>query len=323
MSAGLAPGLTEESLVNKLKAATVARSVAKRILLPNHLFRAVRAQAGRTKKPRWANDPQLALLAEILPGGFLHYGYFDNPDIPAAEISLAAFGRAQDRYAQILADMAEDRNAPVLDVGCGMGGLSRMLRDRGFAPTALTPDGHQAAHIARIYPDIQVIHSKFENLPDPQSHAGRYGTVFTSESLQYLKLPKALPLMGQILRPGGTWIACDMFRTGESRGKGGHNWTDFQAALAEHGWEITYERDITPNVLPTLRLISMFARTMGEPLMEFGVAKLRGKQPGLHYVLEDVLTMVSKVYQHNLAEVCPDEFQATKKYMLLTMRKAA
>jgi hypothetical protein len=309
--------------LTKLKAGTVARSVAKRILLPNHLFRAVRAQSGRRKQPRYANDPQLALLSEILPGGFLHYGYFDNPDTIGAEISLAEFGRSQDRYAELLVNLAERPELPVLDVGCGMGGLSRMLRDRGFSPTALTPDGHQAGHIGRIYPDIPVIHSKFEHLPHPESHAGRYGTVFTSESLQYLKLPLALPLMGQVLAPGGVWVACDMFRTGDSRGKGGHNWNDFRSQLDEHGWQIAYERDITPNIMPTLRLIHMFGSDIGTPLLQFGLSKLRGKQPGLHYLLEDVLGMLTQVVRTNLSEVDPDEFLATKKYLLLTLRRAA
>ena len=34
-------------------------------------------------------------------------------------------------------------------------------------------------------------------------HAGRYGTVVTSESLQYLDLDKALPLIATLLKPGG------------------------------------------------------------------------------------------------------------------------
>ena len=309
--------------MTKLKAGTVARSVAKRILLPNHLFRAVRAQSGRRKQPRYANDPQLALLTEILPGGFLHNGYFDDPATAGAEISMAEFGRSQDRYAEMLVDLAERPDLPVLDVGCGMGGLSRMLHDRGYAPTALTPDGHQAAHIERVYPHIPVIHSKFEHLPHPDAHVGRYGTVITSESLQYLKLPLALPLMRRILAPGGLWVACDMFRIGDSRGKGGHNWNDFRTQLDEHGWEITYERDITANVMPTLRLIHMFGSDIGTPLLQFGVSKLRGKQPGLHYVLQDVLGMLSQVIKSNLSEVDPDEFLATKKYVLLTMRRAA
>ena len=206
--------------MSKIKAGTVVRSVATHLLHPRHVVRAVQLQRGRKKQSKASDDPQLALISRIFPGGFLHYGYFDDPDRPADEISRAEFTRAQHRYAELLLELAHDTSAPVLDVGCGMGTLSVMLRDRGFSPTALTPDRFQAEHIARTTPDIPVIRSKFEDLPDLDQHAGRYGTVITSESLQYLKLPRALPVMARILKPGGTWIACDFFRTGASRGKG-------------------------------------------------------------------------------------------------------
>lgn len=305
----------------KLKAGTIARSVATRLLHPKHLTRAVQLQRGRIKQSKASDDPQLAVLSRILPGGFLHYGYFDDPDRPPEEISLAEVVRAQRRYAELLLDLAHDTAAPVLDVGCGMGQLCVMLRERGFTPTALTPGRYQAEHIAQTLPDIPVIRSKFEDLPDPEQHAGRYGTIITSESLQYLKLPRALPLMGRVIAPGGTWIACDFFRTGESRGKGGHNWNDFTQALVEHGWEISYERDITAHIMPTLRAIHMWGHSVGLPLLEFGINKLRLKQPGLHYVLEETLAMIDEVIAKHLTEVDPADFARHRRYVLLTLRR--
>ncbi len=286
------------------------------------MARAVQLQRGRKKSSKVSDDPQLALLSKIIPGGFLHYGYFDDPDRPPVEISLAEFARSQRRYAELLLELAHDTAAPVLDVGCGMGTLSVMLRERGFCPVALTPDRTQAEHIRRTLPDLPVIHSKFEDLPDPEQHAGRYGTVITSESLQYLKLPRALPVMQRILKPGGTWIASDFFRTGESRGKGGHNWGDFTKMLAEHGWEISYERDITAHIMPTLRALHMWGNDIGRPVLEFGIAKLRRKLPGLHYVIEDVLAQVDGAIATQLKEIDPADFAWQRRYVLLTMRRA-
>ena len=311
--------------MRKLKANVVAKSIAGRLVHPRHLFRAASLQRNRKQTKRAYDDAQLALFARVLPTGFLHYGYFDDAEKKPEDISIADVHRAQRRYAELLLEHAHDRSGPALDVGCGLGGLCAMLRDRGFAPVALTPDRTQVKHIRATQPDVPVIECKFEDLPDVEQHAAKYPTVITSESLQYLKLDRALPLMERILKPGGTWIACDFFRTkpGMGGGKGGHNWEEFHAALARHGWRIDFERDITPHILPTLRYIHMWADQFGKPALEFGLLKLRAKQPGVHYVIEDVLTMLHGVIEDNLQIIDPAAFVENKKYVMLVMRRAS
>jgi cyclopropane fatty-acyl-phospholipid synthase-like methyltransferase len=307
----------------KLKAGAAARSIAGRMLHPKHVVTAVKLQRGRKANKRVYDDAQLALLSQIIPGGYLHYGYFDDVDRCPREISLAEITRAQQRYAELLVDLADDRDAPVLDVGCGMGAMSKLLLDRGFKPTALTPDRFQAAHIDKAHPRIPLLRCKFEDLPDPHEHDGRYGTVFTSESLQYLKLDRALPLLERLLKPGGSWIACDYFRIGpESHEKSGHRWDAFRDKLHQTGWAIDYERDITPHVLPTLRAAHMWATQFGIPLLKFAELKLRVKQPALHYVLQGVFDQLDGVINDNLRTIDPAVFAAQKRYMLLRMRRA-
>ena len=316
------------------KAGQAARSVAGRVLHPKHLVKAIRLQKGRKADRRVYDDAQLALLSQLFPSGHLHYGYFDDPDRCPREISLGEVTRAQHRYAELLVELAaaEDRASPALDVGCGMGALSKLLLDRGFAPTALTPDRYQAEHVAKSYPQVPLIRSRFEDMPDvDRAHAGRYGTVFTSESLQYLDLDRALPLMARLLKPGGRWIACDYFRIGESSGRGrgekageksGHRWDDFTARLRDGGWAIAYERDITPHVLPTLRAAHMWATQFGLPLLKFVELKLRVKQPALHYMLEGVFDQLDGVIDDNLRTIEPAVFASQKKYVLLSIRRA-
>lgn len=305
----------------KLKAGAVAKSIVSRVAHPKHLIRAINLQRARKKNKRAYDDAQLATLARILPGGFLHYGYFDDPERKPEDMSINEVGRAQERYAELLIELMSDHQSPVLDVGCGMGAMSGMLQRRGCSPVALTPDRLQAEHVRRTYPDIPLIQSKFEDLPDADQHEHRYGTVFTSESLQYLKLDAALPLMQKILKPGGKWIACDYFRTGQAHEKSGHNWDDFRKRLDEHGWEITYERDVTAHILPTLRYAYMWATTFGMPMMEFGLIKLQKKQPAVHYILGDALKMLDEVIGENLKTICPKHFAESKRYMLLSMQR--
>ena len=310
--------------VRKLKANVVAKSIAGRLVHPRHLFHAATLQRNRKKTKRAHEDAELALYARVLPTGFLHFGYFDDPDRCPTQISLADVHQAQRRYAELLLEHAHDRSGPALDVGCGMGGLCAMLKERGFSPVALTPNRTQAKHVRQTMPDVPVLECKFEDMPDVEEHhRGRYPTVFTSESLQYLKLDRALPLMEKILAPGGTWIACDFFRTrpGTGGGKGGHEWDAFLRAVTERGWRIDFERDITPNITPTLRFITMWARQFGLPALEFALAKLRSKQPAVHYVLEDVLRMADEVIEDNLQVIDPVAFRENKKYVMLVIRR--
>lgn len=307
--------------MRKLKAGTVAKSVVRRIINPTHLWEAGKLQRHRKRDKRVYDDAQLKLYAEILPGDFLHYGYFDDPDRAPEDITLNDIIRAQNRYAELLIQHATDRDPPVLDVGCGMGGLCRMLLERGFSPVALTPDRMQVSHVSAKYPNVPVIHSKFEDIPIDQ-HTARYGTVFTAESLQYLKLDRALPLLAQVLKPGGRWIACDYFRRNPAHEKSGHNWDEFNGRLAGAGWTITHQQDITPNVLPTLRYAYMWATRFGVPLMQFSFLKLRKKQPDVHYVLQEVLSMLEGVVHDNVEIVNPEKFAQQRRYMLLVMQRS-
>ena len=310
--------------LRKLKANAVARSIAGRLVKPRHLMRVASLQRNRKRTKRAFDDAQLALFARILPTGFLHYGYFDDPATKPQDISIGDVHRAQRRYAELLLEHAHDRSGPALDVGCGMGGLCAMLRKRGFEPVALTPDRGQAKYVRQTQPDVPMIESKFEDLSDvDRHHAGRYATIFTAESLQYLRLDRALPLMARVLKRGGTWIVADFFRVrpGKGGGKGGHHWDQFYGEIMRQGWRIDVERDITPHILPTLRYINMWARDFGQPALEFALLKLRAKQPALHYVLEDTLTMVQEVIADNLQIICPDAFVENKKYVMLVMRR--
>ena len=304
----------------KLKWTAFAGSFLGRVIHPGHLWKAVRLQRSRKAHRHTYDDAQLALYAQILPSDFLHYGYFDDPDRRPEDISLSDVTRAQTRYAELLLELVGDPAAPVLDVGCGMGGLSRMLKARGFKPTALTPDRLQVSHLKATLPDVPVIRCKFEDLP-PEDHRGEYGTIITSESLQYLKLPRALPVLQTILHPGGKWIGCDYFHSGPSDDRSCHVWDDFVKQATDAGWRITFQREITPHVLPTLAFIHMWATRFGVPLMQFAFLRLRRKQPAVHHLAGGVLELLEKLAAQNIKLIDPVQFAASKKYVLFALER--
>jgi MPBQ/MSBQ methyltransferase len=305
----------------KLKWTTVAAGVAKRVLNPRQIATAVKLQIKRKAHRHVYDDAQLALYAKVLPSEFLHFGYFDDPQIKPDDTSLSDVVRAQNRYAELVLEQAGDPAHPVLDIGCGMGGLCRMLLARNYTPTALTPDRLQVAHIQATLPGVTVMRGKLEDLKTGGMEH-QFGTLITAESLQYLKLHKALPVLSTLIRPGGRWVACDFFHSRPSEDRACHVWDDFVSKLAESGWKLAYQRDITPHVLPTLAYIHMWATRFGIPLMEFSFLRLRRKQPALHHLLAGALDQLTDLAQKNIDVIDPHQFAAGKKYMLLAMERA-
>lgn len=305
--------------MSKKKKKKIGKLVLKRFLNPVHLARIIRLQRNRKKVNRVYDDAQLKLYHQILPGDYLHYGYFDDPNVHPLDITINMIYRAQERYAEKLAELISDRNRPVLDIGCGMGGLLGLMNKQQLNATGLTPDVNQARHIRAKYPN-ELIESRFEDL-DGSKYEKHFGTVITSESLQYLETDIALPLINRILVEGGKWIACDYFRTGAEGEKSGHNWKLFEDALKKHNYRITHQVDITPNILPTIAYVHHWAANIGVPVKNFALEKLKVKAPGIHYALEEAIPLIEEKLQKNIDTVDPKIFAANKRYVLMVIER--
>ncbi len=288
----------------------------KKVMNPLNLAKMVQLERGKKRHSRTAEDAQLKLYSKILKGDFLHYGYFDNPDLAAEDISFSMIYRAQERYAEKILDLIPEGKKQVLDVGCGMGGLLGMLNSRGHKAVGLTPDIHQVQYIRDHYPN-PTLHCRFEEIPLAE-YRGAFDVIITSESLQYLKLDESLPLIQELLRPGGCWIACDYFRqTPESFEKSGHIWTDFELQLKKGGFNLESCEDITPHILPTIAFAHLWGQRVGLPVLDFLVEKLRVKNPGWYYLAEDMIPELMEKVEKNLKVVDPVQFAAVKKYLLM------
>jgi len=298
----------------------MVKSVLKRLLLPTHWWGIYKASRGSGRPARYAEDPQLKLYDQILQTDFLHYGYFANPAIVPEKISLYDMREAQRRYARLILDQVYDDTNPVLDVGCGMGGLIGMLLKRNSSTVGVTPDRLQINYIYRKYPQARLVHARYQNMKT-DDYKAYFGTIIHSESLQYMSLDKAIENTLKMLKPGGRWIVVDYFRLGNAYEKSGHLWSDFLHKTGKSGLRIINEQDITKNIQPTLAYIFMWGKEIGKPLFEFLVEKLKHKHPGKYYVLQDMVEQMESKINKQLNIVNPDIFVQDKKYTLMTLEK--
>jgi SAM-dependent methyltransferase len=299
---------------------SLIKPILKKALNPIELNKIIKLQRNRKKVERVRDDAQLKLYSQILKGDFLHYGYFDDPSIRPEDISLNDIYNAQHRYAELLVEKIKNTKDEVFDIGCGMGGLLKLLIDKGLSPIALTPDNTQIHYISKKYPQIKNYHCKFEDVP-VEENINRFGTLITSESLQYLDLDKSLPLLHKISKPDATWIACDYFRIGDGAEKSGHYWDSFLEKLKKHGWELKSEQDITPNILPTIAYVHLWGNNIGMPLYRFALEKLELKQPGIYYAIKSIFPFLQEKIDKNLKTVNPVVFAENKKYKLMVFEK--
>lgn len=282
-------------------------------------FKLIKALFYQRKQPRYSrakDDLELQLYGQLLKNGMLHWGYFENTDILPEELSIADVERAQMLYSQKILEHLPEQCEQLLDVGCGMGGLSLMLTAKGLRPELLTPNFKQRDYVQQEFPLLKVHHCPYEQLETET----RYDVIINAESLQYIDLEKAFVKTASLLKEDGCWIITDYFRLHEQGiSKSGHLLDAFRAKVTDHGWRIWSERDITQNVLPTIRLVDFYARRFLLPLSEFSVAKLHSKKPWLWYLAQDSIAGVKNKIDREMAAVDPMLFVQEKRYMMFVL----
>ena len=314
------PRLRPDAL-RKINLGTSLRRALRRLLSPVRLVRSIGLHRARGAISRTKGDDGLKLYAELLPGDFLHFGFFADPNTDPREISLADLERAQLAFTELFIERMHDKARPVLDVGCGMGGLSARLQAQGFVPVALTPDVHQIAHIEKKYPAIELVCGRFEDI-DAVANAHRFGTIINSESLQYLDLEKTVKLVTQLLAPSGRWLIGDFFKTSAAYRGSGHPWDRFREVLAAHGLSIVHERDISANAGVTLRYIHMLADKVGLPVLRYGLGTLARKQPGVHALFEEFFDDLSAFAHERTDRLNPENQVRERRYLFVEVARA-
>ena len=205
----------------------------------------------------------------------LHYGLWDSD----LELCFSNLRVAQQRYSDmILAQLpSATGDVRVLDVGCGTGHLISQMLDRGYLADGVIPApdlgalvrqriGKRSGHEPRIF------ECKFEDFPVDDAR-GRYDVVLFSESFQYIKPADSLSRVQQLLKPGGTLIICDFFKTaahgdggpGDKSFGGGHPHREFLETMSRFPFRLMKDVDITKKVSPNLQLLNDWLMNRAKP----------------------------------------------------------
>ena len=293
-------------------------SLIKKIINPIQLIKAYRFHKNQKKHVKSSQDLELNLYSKIIKTDMLHYGYFNNIDIEPESISIKDLENAQMKYIDIIIEQILNKDKSILDVGCGMGGLSKRLLKNNLEVEALTPDTNQKNYIESKYPNLILHHMKFEDFKNDK----KFGTIINSESLQYINLNTAFESVSQLLIENGQWIITDYFRKNENGiNKSGHLHEDFLNKIQKYNWKIIHEQDITLNALPTLKFAITFIERFLNPLVFFINDKIQYKLPWLFYLTKELRIKFSDKSKKELAALDPDKFIKEKKYMLYVLER--
>lgn len=207
-------------------------------------------------------DLALLFCTEVLKLESLHWGWWG--DVPPSFEGLKA---AQTRFSeQLFESIPEEGVTHILDVGCGLGDNARLLAERGYQVTAISPDAHhERYYLKQPERKHRFVRTGIEDfVPDRE-----YDLVLMSESSHFFDEDVGFDKCNEALRDGGYVLTASMFRQRDGdRFTGFHVEDAWTRCAARHGYTVRDRRDVTEQVLPTATLIRDVYQDFVPPLWE-------------------------------------------------------
>lgn len=254
------------------------------------------------KHTRYQNAA-LELYLGVTESIYLHYGYWEKTPTSNDDLTLANFRIAQAAYIKHLASFIPAGVKHILDVGCGIGGNSIYLMDKGFTIEGLAPDRLQQEKYLQNTQGKSHFHlSRFEDFKS----SDRYELLLLSESAQYIDAKDIAQGAAKLLTPNGYVLLSDMMLLDEEYQSGIYSncrlLSELNRAMVNAGFELVRSEDISDKVRPSLDLYVFIFKTFGLTTINYVSNLVSIAVPPIHAVLKRILSPIfSKLITEGLA----------------------
>ena len=201
-------------------------------------------------------DLELFFCTEILKLNSLHYGYWEDSQKLKEEgtkLTLECLRGAQQKYTDVLIEAIPNNVRSVLDVGCGIGDVSRALSKLEYNVTAISPDSNHAQYFENHRSQLTFLQTKFEDLKIDR----KFDLILMSESQNYFPTEIGFRQCTSFFLPKGYLLVSGMFKKNSDSEftEVPNTIQDYSKTAERYGLSLIENVDITQNILPTIDFI--------------------------------------------------------------------
>jgi len=263
-------------------------------------------------------DIELFFCTEILKLNSLHYGYWEKNN----NLTLGLMKDAQTKYTKTLVEVIPSNVSSILDVGCGIGDVSRTLSKQGYEVTAISPDINHAKYFNNLDSNITFIKTKFEEFKIKK----KFDLILMSESQNYFSTQLGFQQCTSYLSPQGYLLVSGMFRkNGNTEIKEIRNNIDeYIFTASRYGLILLENTDITQNTIPTIDFIYKALQNYIEPSVQmlnqilFSTFPLKGLF--LKLILRKQLKRAAQIYNYYKKKINPPFYKENVIYARLLFK---
>jgi MPBQ/MSBQ methyltransferase len=247
-------------------------------------------------------DFKMEIFTDVIGMDALHYGIWDD-DLPR---NLDGLRAAQKNYAERVRQLIPNGVQTILDVGSGVGDISRHLAQSDYTVTAISPLQSHRRYYPTNDPNLTFHRTRFQEFETDQ----QFDLILSSESMNYFEFDDAFVRFDQLLHPRGHVLITGSFKTLESGiFECKKAYQDMMAYIVESTpFEVLQDDNVTQEILPTLDLGLEGTRyltrmiSLGEQYREkFTSASLKWRVAFWiikHWFGEDVNVWLRSVYEY-------------------------